>query len=115
MDSCEIGTSCHRKPTNAANETLICLRSAGLSGRVVGICQRSNRIDKNPRPIWGRQCVCITGFVKETFHEVLHKTCLVQVNQDQGQGDLPREVNTKKPLNDPHKIYFAMLAEKAAK
>ncbi len=36
------------------------------------------------------------------------------MNQDRGQGDLPREVNPKKPLDDPHKIYFATLPEKAA-
>ncbi len=100
-----------QEPTNAANEALISLLSTYLHGRVIRIGGGHNGINWNTRTIRCCRGCLMLGLASKTLDKVSSKTRLIEMDSHQGRRDLPQEVNAKEPLNNPHKINFALLGE----
>jgi hypothetical protein len=109
----EIRVSGVGKPTNTPNQTLISLFLSFQSKRIIGLCRFSNRVDGYPRAIIGSHSEGLISVLEGgTFDKVCSKTGLVEMDGDQQWSDPPWEVNSKKPVNNPHIIYLAPLTKK---
>jgi hypothetical protein len=106
MNSREVRTSRHSEPTNTPDQRLICQCMANLCGKVISIHRRHNSVDRYTRSVWCCSRCLIPGVAKETFNEIGCKTRLVEMNGDRIRSNPPREMDPKKPLNDPHEINF---------
>jgi hypothetical protein len=115
MNCDEVRASQVSKPTDAANETLICFFATLESRRGVVLRRFSNGINGNAGMIRScRKSLCSVA-MRETVNKVRSKARLIEVDCYQQRSNTPREVDAQEPVDNTHEVNLALLIEKPTK
>jgi hypothetical protein len=104
----EVRASLMGKPANTPNQALVGVLSAFKGRRLVVFRRRRHRINWNAGTIRCRGRSFISVREMETFNQIGSKTRLIELDSDGQRGNLPGEVDPKKPVHNPHEVNLAL-------